>query len=236
MIARDRHGRGFARSGGFTLLEVLISVAVLGLIGGATYKAFDGANDLKQRIEKAEDRDQMMRSAITRIAREIEMAYISKHYDTKRYRTPPTLFRLKDGRRDADLLFTSLANERLHTDAKESDEAAIEYTLATAEDGSGYTDIYRRVKPIIDEEIDHGGDKQVLAEDVLALSIQIWDAKEREWRDEYDTNSASSGAQPGTNAVLPPRVKISITYKDESGKEKTLITQAKIFLEQQMDF
>jgi general secretion pathway protein J len=216
---------------GFTLLEVLIAVAVMGLIGGITYKAFDGANDLKVRIEKAEDRDQMMRSALSRMAREIEMAYLSEHYDHKRYRTRPTLFRLKDGRRDADLLFTSFAHERLHTDAKESDEGVFEYTLGTAEDGSGYTDVFRRTKPIIDEDVERNGEKQVLAEDVISLSIQVWDAKEREWRDEFDSNSTES-----TNNVLPARVKLALTFKDESGKEKTLTTQAKIFLSQSLDF
>ena len=217
---------------GFTLLEVLIAIAVLGLIGGITYKAFDGANDLKTRVEKAEDRDQMMRSAISRIAREIEMAYLSEHYDHKRFRTRPTLFRLKDGRREADLIFTSFAHERLHTDAKESDEGVFEYTLGTAEDGSGFTDVFRRTKPVLDEEFERGGVKQVLAEDVMQLSIQVWDPKEREWKDEWDSNSTE---QTG-NVLIPPRVKISLTFKDESGKEKTLTTQAKIFLGQPLDF
>ena len=217
---------------GFTLLEVLIAVAVLGLIGGITYKAFDGANDLKTRVEKAEDRDQMMRSAIARMAREIEMAYLSEHYDHKRFRTRPTMFRLKDGRRAADLLFTSFAHERLHTDAKESDEGVFEYTLANDEDGKGFQDIFRRTKPIIDEEIERGGDRQPLAEDVMSFAIEAWDPKNREWRDEWDSNSTE---QTG-NVLIPPRVRISITFKDESGKEKTLTTQAKIFLGQPLDF
>jgi len=217
---------------GFTLLEVLIAVAVLGLIGGLTFKSFDTAYDLKKRIEKAEERDQMMRAALSRMAREVSMAFLSEHYDKKRYRTRPTWFRLKDGRREARLLFTSFAHERLHTDAKEGDAAIFEYELATADDGSGRTDLFRRTKAIIDEEIERGGVKQPLAEGVLQFSVQCWDPKEREWRDEWDSNSVK---QTGS-VLLPPRVKLTLVFKDENDKEKTLTTQTKIFLGQPLDF
>ena len=82
---------------GFTLLEVMIAVAVLGLIGGLTWKSFDAASDLKSRIERAEERDQTVRGAMNRIAREVSMAFLSEHYDTKRFRERPTRFVIKDG-------------------------------------------------------------------------------------------------------------------------------------------
>jgi general secretion pathway protein J len=208
---------------------------VLGLIGGLTYKSFDGAYDLKKRIEHAEERDQMIRAALNRMAREISMTFLSEHYDKRRYRTRPTIFRLKDGRHDADLLFTSFAHERLQTDAKESDQGVFEYSLGTSEDGSGRQDLFRRSKAIIDEEFERGGDKQALAEDVVAFSVQGWDPKDREWRDEWDSNSTERGPNSGS-VVLPPRVKLSLVFKDENGKEKTLSTQTKIFLTQPLDF
>jgi len=69
------------------------------LIGTLTYKSFDSAYDLKQRVEAAEDRDQTVRGALDRIAREVSMTFLSEHYDRKRFRERPTFFRLKDGRR-----------------------------------------------------------------------------------------------------------------------------------------
>jgi len=85
------------RARGFTLLEVLIAVAVLALIGGLTWKSFDGAYAVKARVEQAEERDQMVRGALTRLAREVSMTFLSEHYDHKRFRERPTLFRLRDG-------------------------------------------------------------------------------------------------------------------------------------------
>jgi general secretion pathway protein J len=214
----------------FTLLEVMIAVAVLAMIGAVTYKAFDGAYDLKRRVERAEDRDQTVRAALDRIAREVSMTFLSEHYDRKRLRERPTFFKLKDGRGEADLTITSFAHERLHVDAKESDQALFEYKLERDDDGN--RSLFRRVKPHFDEEWERGGQKAVLADDVVKFTVQAWDPKEREWRDEWDSNSPQRSGQ----VLIPPRVKIALTIKDEQGKDKTWSTQARIVLGQPLDF
>jgi general secretion pathway protein J len=215
---------------GFTLLEVMIAVAVLAMIGGLTWKSFDGAYGLKQRVELAQDRDQTVRGALDRISREVSMTFLSEHYDRKRFRERPTFFRLKDGRREATLTVTSFAHQRLHVDAKESDQAVFEYRIDREE--SGKRSLFRRVKPLIDEEPDRGGAKAVLAEDVLRFSVQAWDPKDREWRDEWDSNST----QRTGGALLPTRVRIAITVQDEQGKERTWSTQSRLMLGMPLDF
>ena len=217
---------------GFTLLEVLIAVAVLGLIGGLTWKTFDGAYAIKARIERAEERDQMVRGAMNRLAREVSMTFLSEHYDRKRFRERPTLFRLRDGRREADLLFTSFAHERLHLDAKESDQALFEYSVGPDPKDGSKRDLFRRVKPLLDEDSERGGDKAVLAEGVVAFSVEAWEPKDREWRAEWNSN----GADRTGGVLVPPRVRLILTVRDEEGKEKTYTTQAKVFLTQPLDF
>ncbi|HZX96795.1 MAG TPA: prepilin-type N-terminal cleavage/methylation domain-containing protein [Myxococcales bacterium] len=215
---------------GFTLLEVMIAIAVLAMIGAVTYKSFDGAYGLKQRVEKAEDRDQSVRGALDRIGREVSMTFLSEHYDHKRFRERPTFFKLKDGRAEANLTVTSFAHERLHVDAKESDQAVFQYHLERGEDGN--LALFRRVKPQIDEEWERGGEKAVVAEDVVRFTVQAWDPKDREWRDEWDSNSP----QRTGSALIPPRVRIAITVKDEQGKDKTWTTQARVMLNNPLDF
>ena len=147
-----------------------------------------------------------------------------------RFRERPTFFKLKDGRGDADLMVSSFAHERLHVDANESDQAVFEYKLDRDEDGK--QSLFRRVKPQFDEEPQRGGEKAVLADDVLKFSVEAWDPKEREWREEWDTNSP----QRTGGALIPPRVRISLTIRDEQGKEKTWSTQSRIVLNQPLDF
>jgi len=220
------------RASGFTLLEVLIAIAVLGLIGGLTWKTFDGAFSIKTRVEQAEARDQMVRSALNRFAREVSMTFLSEHYDRKRFRERPTLFRLKDGRRSADLIFTSFAHERLHLDAKESDQALFQYSIGPDPRDGSRLDLFRRVKPLLDEEPERGGDQEVLAEGVLGFTVEAWDPKDREWRADWNSN----GADRTGGLLVPPRVRVSLVVRDEDGKEKTYSTQAKIFLTQALDF
>jgi len=220
------------RARGFTLLEVLITIAVLALIGGLTWKSFDGAYAVKARVEQAEERDQMVRGALTRLAREVSMTFLSDHYDRKRFRERPTLFRLRDGRREADLIFTSFGHERLHVDAKESDQALFEYSIGPDPRDGSKRDLFRRVKPLLDEDPERGGEKAVLAEGVVAFSIEAWEPKDREWRAEWNSN----GADRTGGLLVPPRVRLTLTVRDEDGKDKTYTTQAKIFLTQPLDF
>src|SRR5207245_11217620 len=116
--------------------------------------------------------------------------------------------------------FTSFAHQRLHVDAKESDSAVFEYKLER--DEAGRTSLFRRVKAQIDEEPERGGEKAMLAEDVLRFSVQAWDAKDREWRDEWKEDSPERTG----GALVPPRLRIAITVKHEQGKEPTLSTPA----------
>lgn len=216
---------------GFTLLEVMIAIAVLAMIGALTYKTFDAAWDLKTRVEKAEERDASVRGALSRMAREISMTFLSEHYDHKRFRERPTVFKLRDGRAEANLTFTSFAHERLQTDEKSSDQALFQYTLERDPE-SGTQSLFRRVKPHLDEEADRGGEKAVLAEDVLRLSILAWDPKAREWRPDWDSNQPSRNG----DVAVPPRVKLALTVRDEQGHERTWTTQAKIFLGAPLDY
>src|SRR5207245_1298688 len=122
-----------------------------------------------------------------------------------------TLFRLRDGRREADLIFTSFGHERLNVDAKESDQALFEYSIGPDPRDGSKRDLFRRVKPLLDEEPERGGEKAVLAEGVVAFSIEAWEPKDREWRAEWNSN----GADRTGGLLLPPRVRLTLNSRDE---------------------
>jgi len=167
----------------------------------------------------------MLGGALNRMSREIGAAFVSDRFDLKRYRDAydrPTNF-VGDRER---LLFTSLAHERLYTDAKESDQMVVEYSVKTSTERNarGRRDLIRRENPVLDEKMDRGGTEDVLFEDILRLELSYWDSDKKDWVSEWDTRRLER------KSYLPTRVRMTIVAKDENGKEMRYSTQTRVIL------
>lgn len=212
---------------GFTLMEVVIAVTIVAMMGALVSAAFTTSFKAKEVVEAEAERYRMIRTAMNRMTREISAAFISDRYDSRRYRDQnerPTNF---IGERDS-LLFTSLANQRLYADAKESDQMVVEYSVKSSpsEDKAarGRTDLVRRVNPILEERMDRGGTEDILFEGIQKIEFQYWDAERKEWDDEWDTRRVER------KSILPTRVKVTIFATDENKKEVQYTTQTRIML------
>jgi general secretion pathway protein J len=210
---------------GFTLMEVMVAVAITALMGTIVTMAFQTGFRAKEVIEGEAEHYRMVRVALNRMAREIGSAYVSDRYDPKRYRDSndrPTNF---VGERDR-LLFTTFAHQRLYTDSKESDQAVVEYFVesSTEKGARGRQELKRRVNPNVGERMDRGGTTDVLFEGVKKLEFEYWDSERKQWDDEWDTRRNER------KAFLPTRVRITLVALDENGKEARYTTQARIML------
>ncbi|MHB1844070.1 MAG: PulJ/GspJ family protein, partial [Deltaproteobacteria bacterium] len=120
---------------GFTLLEALIALAIMALMGALIWGSFGPSWRLKEAVEAQAERDMGIRLSLTRMAREISMAFLSNDYDKARYREMLTRFDGEHGAGDHDrLLFTSVSHERLVENALESDQSVIAYRLVESQD------------------------------------------------------------------------------------------------------
>lgn len=219
------------KRGGFTLLEALISLAIMAFMGVLIWGSFGPSWQLKQTVEEQADRDAEIRLAMNRMAREISMAFLSNDYDKARYRQMLTVF---DGRHNAGgrdtLTFTSLSHQRLYENALESDQSLIQYRIAEDPQVSGQYNLMRREKTVFDDEPERGGTEDVLCENVQGLELLYWDQVKREWVEDWSTLDVDRAN------TLPFRVKItlSVTGNDGTSKE-TYTTQAWIVLPQPLD-
>jgi general secretion pathway protein J len=212
-------------SRGFTLMEVMVAVAITTLMGTVVAMAFQTGFRAKEVVEGEAEHYRMVRVALNRMAREIGSAYVSDRYDPKRYRDAndrPTNF---VGERDR-LLFTTFAHQRLYTDSKESDQAVVEYFVENSSEKGvrSRQDLKRRVNPNVGDRMDRGGTTDVLFEGVKKIDFAYWDSERKQWDDEWDTRRNER------KSFLPTRVRITVVALDENGKEARYTTQARIML------
>ena len=216
---------------GFTLMEVMVAVAITALMGTLTLNAFTTSIKARELVEGEAERHRMVRAAMARLVREIGAAYVSDRYDSRRYRDQaerPTNF---VGEREK-LLFASLSHQRLYADAKESDQVVLEYAVESSPDSAarGRKDLVRRANPNLygDDRMERGGTKDVLVEGIKRLEFAYWDSDKKEWDDEWDTRRTER------KSIRPTRVKITVVLLDEGGKEVRYTTQTRIALNTEM--
>jgi general secretion pathway protein J len=210
---------------GFTLMEVVIAIAITSFIGVVIGVSFNTTIQNKEIIETQSEHYRMLRTAMNRMVREIGGAYVSDRYDAKRYRDAydrPSNF---VGKRD-QLMFTTLSHQRLYADAKESDQMVVEYIVKTSPDSKakGRTDLVRREKVLLEERMERGGTEDSLFEGCKKIEFQYWNSERKQWEDEWDTRRTER------KSILPTRVKITLFAVDENGKEVKYTTQARIML------
>jgi general secretion pathway protein J len=200
----------------------MIAVAITAMMGAMTLGAFRQVDRAREVSEDQGDRYGPASRALSRLADELSMAFVSDHYDHNRFtRERPTLF---SGREDKVLFFT-FAHERLARDVRESDQAVVEYTLEDDPAHSGEQALFRREKPRIDEEPDRGGTKDVVADHVQSFHLQYWDPKKNDWSREWSTRNLVD--HPSN---LPSRVRIELEVKLADGRTEKLSTEVRIAL------
>jgi general secretion pathway protein J len=213
------------RPAGFTLLELLIAVAITAALAAMTAGAFARVDRVGTEAREREERYGVARVALTRMAREVRQAFVSDQYDRARYRERPTLFR---GRED-QLLFTSMAHERLWRDAKESDQSLVEYALDRDPDHEGAEALFRREQVHVDDDAERGGRRDVVVDRVRRISFQYWNRQRQEWVREWSTRSTDHAND------LPERVRIELELSMPGGKTEKLVTEARIAITRPLD-
>ncbi len=218
-----------ARGHGFTLVEVLIAVSITAVVGAMAVGAFQRASAARQAVEEQDERVAGARAALGRMARELQSAFLSEHFDRLRYRDRPTLFKGRGGSGRDSLLFATMAHTRAVRDAKESDQSVVEYYVDADPDAPGANALFRREKIRIDDEPDRGGTKAALLRNVVGFEVTYWDWQKQEWAKDWST-------APGDRLLLPTRVRIKLTLRMPDGKERSFETQARISIVRPLDF
>ncbi|WP_437937850.1 type II secretion system protein GspJ [Sorangium sp. So ce341] len=202
------------RSGGVTLLEVIVSVAILAIIGTLIYGAFDGMSRSRAGISRISDRYHQGRGAIARISRELQAAFLSRHQPAdKNIVVRLTAFTGEDSSPADRVDFTAFAHRRLLRNAHESDQCEIGY-FGSRDPERDKLDLVRREAKFIDLEPTRGGVVNVLAEDIESFDVRYLDPITGEWVDSWDSTQPAAQFER-----LPSQVWVTLVLNGGPGGE-----------------
>ena len=217
---------------GLTLLEVMIASAILVAMMGLAWRTISNTSERRHTFEGYEERNHEMRAAMGRVVADFEAAYLSRNEDVNASH-PRTMMIGKTSNKIPDIRFSTLGHRVLWADANESEQTVIQYLGHGNPDHVGQTDWIRREqrRPSNQPPEDEASDYDVLVHDVQNVKLEFWIWKNSEWQDTWETTQAD--AQRGW---LPSRVRITITIKSKEGTDVKLSTQARILMQEPLNF
>ena len=215
-----RHARG---QGGFTLIEIMLALALMALVTALLWGTFAQTAKVKKRIEQAQDRTHTLRVALMRMSREIEMAFVSAS-ESIGVQERRTMFSGTAHTDFDELLFAWFGHQRMRSDAAEGDTALVHYFTAPDPEDPQTTNLMRRETRRLEAKDPEliPGETYLLCPDIARLKLAYYDYKEKDWREEWDTTKAD-GLQ-----YLPTQVRISLTVLNERGEPITFVSVARL--------
>jgi general secretion pathway protein J len=192
-----------------TLLEIMVSVAILAMVAILIYGAFDSMARGKKGEAMRADRAREGREAILRITRDLSSAFLSMHNPTNTALITRAIgFVGSSGGTYDRVDFAAFAHRRVDRDSHESDECEVGYFVSPDPDVSGKMDLVRREQTPIDIDPKKGGVVNVVAENVEEFDVKYLEPLTAQWLDTWDSTQVTG--QPGR---LPLEVSIRLVLK-----------------------
>jgi general secretion pathway protein J len=160
-------------------------------------------------LERVSDRYREGRTAMARMTRDLQSAYISTHLPINASMAVlKTSFIGKGGASSDRIDFNSFANIRRDRDSHVSDQAEISYFASQNPENSEVTDLVRRISEYPDAEPTKGGRVEVLCTNIELFELEYLDPQTGSWTETWDTTQAAG--QPNR---LPLQVRINLVLK-----------------------
>lgn len=212
-------------SKGFTLIEVLLAMAILVVVMSVVYGSFSTAGRNVEQAEAARDETDLARTLLSKLTDDLTNAYYNPNMKQVSQNTNANvnltiLYGKKaeagegeNKMRHDSLSLTALTNWRM-PDSKETELLEVGYFFKEKPDGSGYS-LYRREKRELSADMPplEGGVEYEITDRVEGLQLRYYNGTK--WVDEWDTRTVNG---------LPQRVELTLTL--DTGK--VYITQVDV--------
>jgi general secretion pathway protein J len=207
-------------SRGFTLLELLIAIFILGLVLTTVYASFSSTLRVARDVEYESGIYKMARISLDRMIKDLSSLQLSG--DSFVLRSEKKMFR---NREFGSLVFWSAAHLAFGENDISGSPATVSYFVKEDKDGDDFSlwraDV-RGTKPSPKKNADDGF---VLCQNIESLNLKFYDASGRE-TDNWDSSSLSSGQK----GKAPAAIKIELSLVNVSDAEKPFKFMTKVFL------
>lgn len=209
---------------GFTLLELLLSLAIFTLIGLATVKQIQQIQVTKNTAFEDLDLYNDVRAALSLMRNDLSQAFHIplddlgkgiKEAVMRNEAVPHTAF---DGRAK-ELVFTSLSHRNFYANRRESEQTEISYFLYNS-DRNGLPSLMKRESEFVDDDLFQGGALYRMIDNVQELEFSYWDDRQDRWVTDWNSDGGAYLDR------FPYQVKIKITV---AGKANQPFTVESIF-------
>ncbi len=197
------------QSEGFTLIEVLLAMAILAVVVTVIYAVFSTSSANVKLAEASRDETDLARTLIARMSDDIANAYCSAglsgtffYGKSEEVETGGSKFR------HDSLSLTTLTNWR-KPDSKETDLWEVGYSFEEKSDGSGYV-LVRREKRELNTDVPplEGGVEYEITDRIEELRVRYYDGST--WVDTWNRKTGCNQAN------LPRALEISLTLDSGS--------------------
>ena len=194
---------GNPRSNGFTLLEVLISLAIMAGIMAVIYASFSNAGRTVEQAEAKRDRMDLARTLVSKLSDDIANAYYNVSLkETVFYGKRSTLD--KDVPRFDSVALTTLTNWR-RSDSTEMDLWEVGYNFEDLPGENNKRLVRREKRDLKNSSPLEGGTDLEVTDAVAEMRLRYYDGIT--WQEEWDSRSTRT---------LPKAVEILLVLKDGS--------------------
>lgn len=214
-INTSTHTHSRTNQSGFTLIEILISVALISLIMLMIWQTTSQTLSAKRRMEKRDAVFHSARVSMDKIVQDFSQAFLLKgdsHLGKKQ--GSPVLKTVFKGDADQASL-ASLSHLRLFSGSKESESAEVGYKLEQDPEKNDFFVLMRRESKEIDNNPEEGGVWIPLAKGVKKLSFEYYDGTKFDWKNSWNSESIEK-------EQLPRAVRIQLVFEDPGKPEKEL--------------
>jgi general secretion pathway protein J len=219
-----RHSR--ANSGGFTLIEVLLSLAIFTVIGLATVRQIQQIKNTKDYAFEDMDIYNSVRAALNLMRSDLSQSFhilyddLSEEARNAVLQNQAVAHGLFDGRKK-ELIFTALSHRNYYAGRRECEQTEISYFLHNRQ-GAKLPTLMKRESDILDDDLYQGGSIYSLVDDVVDLEFQYWEPKARKWIDDWNSDGNTAKDQ------FPMAVKVKLTVAGPRNQKLQIETNIKI--------